>query len=163
MKKIALTQGQYALVDDADYAWLNQWKWYAWWSEHTQTFYASRGITIKGRGHRGCVYMHRAILGLTRGDGKQADHIDPSRTLDNRRKNLRIATRLQNQANQRIRKNNRSGFKGVSWDTARQRWQAHISYNSKCIALGYFDTPQEGHKAYCAAAEKYHGEFARTA
>jgi len=47
MKKILLTQGQYALVDDADYEELSNFNWYAKWDAHTKSFYAGRYIKIK--------------------------------------------------------------------------------------------------------------------
>lgn len=88
------------------------------------------------------------------------DHIngDPS---DNRIANLREASRFQNQQNQGVRKNNTSGFKGVS--LSRGRWCAEIRVHGKKKSLGSFDTPEEAHAAYCTAAEQFHGKFARVA
>lgn len=90
------------------------------------------------------------------------DHIngDPS---DNRLSNLRLATPSQNQANRRRSVSNRAGLKGVSFFKPAKRWYAQITVNRRNIHLGYFDDPQEAHAAYCQAAEKYFGEFARFA
>lgn len=91
------------------------------------------------------------------------DHIDGDGG-NNAISNLRIATRSQNNANKRREdKRNRSGFKGVSWNAACGRWQAHIKVNRKSKYLGLFDTPEEAHLAYCAAAKAAFGEFARAA
>lgn len=77
--------------------------------------------------------------------------------LDNRLSNLRLADSAQNGWNAR-----RSGayLKGVSCDAGRYR--ARIAVRGDVIRLGSFDTEHEAHAAYCAAALKYHGEFART-
>ena len=99
MKKIPLTQGQVALVDDADYEWLSRWKWCAMWCSSTDSFYAVRHIRLPN-GKWTTLRMHRAILGLERGDSRQVDHENHD-TLDERRENLRIVTHQENQWNQR--------------------------------------------------------------
>jgi hypothetical protein len=88
------------------------------------------------------------------------DHINGERT-DNRWSNLRLATRAQNIRNSRRRSTNTTGFKGVSWQSARKKWVAAITVNGIKRSLGRFDCPAEAHAAYVRAAEKYHGEFAR--
>jgi hypothetical protein len=82
-------------------------------------------------------------------------------TLDNRRSNLRI-TIDRNPQNQCKHTNNKSGFKGVSWHKATQKWQAGIQANSEQIYLGVFPTPELAANAYDDAALKYHDEFAVT-
>lgn len=156
--EIPLTQGQVALVDAADYEHISQWKWYAAWSPITCSYYAQRNAKLS-EGRQRTVHMHRAILGLERGDGYHADHKDRN-TLDNRRINLRKATSSQNQANSRVRA--ASGFKGVYWRKDLNKWNAQIGINRKLKNLGYYMTPEDAHKAYCDAAALYHGEFART-
>lgn len=91
---------------------------------------------------------------------REIDHVNLKRD-DNRISNLREADRSQNGSNARIRKNNKSGFKGVTKDRA--SWRAQITHRSKTIKLGSFQTPQEAHAAYCEAAHRLHGEFARVA
>lgn len=157
MKEITLTQGKVALVDDGDYEWLSRWKWYAWWNPKTRSFYAVR------TDHPYRIYMHRAILGLTKGDGLKGDHVEPSRTLDNRRENLRIATTSQNGMNSRRGIGNSSGYKGVSFDRSRNQWMACIKVNYKNIFLGRFGSPELAYMAYCTASKKIHGEFGRLA
>ena len=162
MKEIPLTKGLVALVDDADYEWLNQFKWFANWYPCIQNFYAMRNEPFRdtiGRRQR-TVSMHRQILGLEFGDKRQGDHIAPSQTLDNRRQNLRIATHSQNQHNQGLRRRNTSGFKGVFLHVPAGKWCAQIGVNGKGIHLGLFDSREEAHAAYCAAAVQFHGEFA---
>lgn len=79
---------------------------------------------------------------------------------DNRLENLRIATPSQNGCNSRPYSSNTSGFRGTFRDGG-GRWRAQIRVGGKVIYLGLFDTPQEAHAAYCAAATRFHGEFAR--
>lgn len=86
------------------------------------------------------------------------DHINRDRS-DNRFANLREATRGQNQVNSGKPSNNSSGFKGVRRRYG--RWFAQIKKSGKHYHLGYFSTPEEAHRAYCTAAIKLHGEFAR--
>ncbi len=87
------------------------------------------------------------------------DHINMVKD-DNRWINLRKATPGQNRANSGKNKNSTSEFKGAVWYKKAQKWYAQITVNSKSKHLGCFDTPEEAHKAYCKAADKYHGEFA---
>lgn len=164
MKEIPLSKGQVTIVDDVDYEWLNQWKWYAWWDKNAKSYYAVRSIWVDGKGS--VVRMHRIILGLESGDKRQGDH-GLGNTLDNRRKvngkdNLRIATSQQNSCNQKLRDDNTSGLKCVSFHRVAKKWKAQIAVRGKDKYLGLFETAEQAHAAYCGAAEMYHGEFART-
>lgn len=159
-RTIHLTQNQSAIVDASDFGWLNQWKWYAAWNSHTESFYAVRRAPwVNGKECH--LRMHRVILGLNVGDQRSGDHANRD-TLDNRRSNLRIASRSQNMHNRRAGRNNTSGFKGVCFYRPTGRWLAAIGINNYRHHLGFFDTPEQAHAAYCEAAAKYHGEFART-
>jgi hypothetical protein len=88
------------------------------------------------------------------------DHIDGN-FHNNRFENLRLATSHQNQCNQKTRIDNTSGLKGVSWDKTRKKWQTGIQVKGKRIALGRYKTKEEAYAAYCEAARKLHGDFAR--
>lgn len=87
------------------------------------------------------------------------DHMD-NNGLNNRRSNLRLATYSQNAANRRRNKGKADGYKGVYWCKGKAKWRAKICVNQRDIHIGYYDTPDDAHSAYCAAAVKYHGEFA---
>ena len=90
------------------------------------------------------------------------DHINCIRG-DNRLCNLRLASRAQNLRNCGVRRNNTSGFKGVTFHRPTKKWRARILHNGVRHNLGLFDTPELAHAAYCAASERLHGEFARAA
>lgn len=89
------------------------------------------------------------------------DHIDGNKE-NNAISNLRACSHNQNQHNQTKRKNNKSGYKGVSWMKNCSRWQAQICLNKKVRHLGTFKSAEDAARAYDAAARDIHGEFAKT-
>lgn len=102
------------------------------------------------------VLMHRLI---SRAPADMVvDHVN-GEPADNRRSNLRICTHAQNMRNRKTSKANKTGFKGVY--AVRGRWASQIQFEGKGIHLGTFRSPEEAHLAYCEAAKRYHGEFAR--
>lgn len=88
------------------------------------------------------------------------DHINGAKD-DNRIANLRLATRSQNVSNRPKLSTNTSGFKGVTWDKSSRLWCAKIGALGRVTVIGYYKSPEMAHAAYCEAALKYHGEFAR--
>lgn len=88
------------------------------------------------------------------------DHIDGDRT-NNKWDNLREVTYSQNAMNSRFRKNNTSGYKGVSFDKRYRKYEAYIWKQNKKTHLGYFNSPEDAHAAYVKASEVMHGEYAR--
>jgi hypothetical protein len=152
-KKISLTKGQFAIVDNSDYGWLSQYNWMAQWDRCTKSYYAVR---------RGGIMMHREILGLKKGDKRQGDH-KFGMTLDNRRAKLRRVTQQQNLMGKRIQKNNKTGFKGVTHfkDGRALPYMARITFMKVIYNLGSFTSPQLAHARYRKEANKLHGEYAR--
>lgn len=90
----------------------------------------------------------------------KTDHVDLCRS-NNVWTNLREASNSQNGQNKGKLKNNTSGFKGVSWSKVGNKWAAELRVNGKRVFSGYFHDPRKAHEAYCDAALKFHGKFAR--
>lgn len=154
---VPLTQGLFALVDEADFEMLNG---YAWCPLTTKGRPDNPSATthIKGGAK---MLMHRMIMAPA--DGLEVDHINGNR-LDNRRSNLRTCTTYQNNQNVRRKRSNTSGFKGVFRRNHghADRWSARIWANGCGRTLGVYDTPEQAHRAYVAAAAELHGEFANS-
>jgi len=156
MKRIKLTQGQFAIVDDADYDWLNQWKWCA--NKMGENFYAIRMSPMKA-GKRFVISMARQILGLEHKDKQLSDHINHI-TLDNRRANLRICTYSQNAMNRKLRSDTSSKYKGVFWYRRYKKWKVQIRIGRAIKHIGFFISEKEAALAYNKAAKKHYGKFA---
>ena len=160
MREIPLTQGKVAIVDDADYERINQFKWHAVFDGYN--WYASRKIdTPNGRR---CFRMHNAIAPPP--PGCKWDH-DDRNGLNNQRENLRLSTHTQNMRNSFHSRSNRSGFKGVSWKKKLNKWVAQIQTGKTATShgvkyLGLFTDKVQAALAYDEAAILYHGQFACT-
>lgn len=158
MRRIKLTKGQWALVDDEDFKSLNQFKWH-----YSSRRYASRGVWVEGRVKS--VDMHRLLCSSKR--GQEVDHINGNR-LDIRRVNLRACTKTQNRQNRGKYALATSRFKGVSWHRGRRvgvgLWRVRMAKdkNGQRQDIGLFKTEREAAMAYDLWALDLYGEFART-
>lgn len=152
MIEIPLTKGYVALIDDADApAVLGAGKWTATVTQWN--VYARRRVELPD-GRQGTLYLHTFLTGWARTDHRNGDG------LDNRRANLRPATSQQNSANAGLRRNNTSGYKGVTYQPERGLYAAQICVNRRTIPLGRYADPIDAAHAYDAAAREAFGEFA---
>lgn len=152
---VQLTKGYEAIIDVADVALVSGRNWQASVEPNGQVYAI---CTVKQNGRKKTVRMHRLIAGAS--GELDVDHRDVN-GLNNRRANLREASRSSNKANSRLSKRNTSGLKGVRRSGA--KWRAAIRKNGKHISLGYFEDPNDAHQAYVEAAQTHFGEFARAA
>ncbi len=128
----------HALVDEDDYERIASQHW----GLDTKGYpLATRGVPR--------LSMHRAVLGLTPGDGLEVDHINRN-PLDNRRANLRLATDAENKQNYPSRRGSASQYRGVTWSKAAQKWQASGKLNGKQTYLGQFEDEREAARAAAA-------------
>jgi hypothetical protein len=152
---IPITKGLFATVDEADRD-LGKFNWSA--HETQGGYYAARRIG----GNR--IFLHRVVAQRAGHDicDLEVDHKNGDR-LDCRRSNLRPATHAQNGKNQRLSRNNTSGFKGVRWHRHSGLWHASIVVDGKTISLGYWVAKEDAAAAYAKASVEFHGEFGRAA
>lgn len=157
VKEIQLTQGKVALVSAEDYEFLMQWKWHYSKRSKNRSGYAKTNMPPVN-GKKFTIFMHQAVAKRVGVNGL-VDHINRN-GLDNRRENLRPATRQQNAANKTKNPNTSSKYKGVCWRKDRQKWQAYIRVNYKSIHLGMYQDEWQAAEAYNRAATLYFDEFA---
>jgi hypothetical protein len=125
------------------------------------------GYVLISLGEYGQVFAHRLAWVYVHGEippGMEVDHKDRNPN-NNAIDNLRLATSSQQKQNRGVQSNNRSGLKGAYYHAIHKgkKWRSQIKVGKRLIFLGYFDTAEEAHAAYCAAAKEHHGEFARVA
>ena len=154
MKHIKLSKGVLVTIDDEDYEKLNKYNWYFGARDRVMR---SGGII---NGKRIKIYIHREIMNCL--PKYVVDHIDGN-PLNNQKSNLRICESAENSRNQKIRKDNKSGYKGVSIKHYPNKdvWVARITKYGRVRFLGEYPTAHEASHAYNKAAKKIHGEFAR--
>jgi hypothetical protein len=155
-RKIRLTEGKFTLVDQQDFYQLNNFQWCA--VKNKSLFYAVRLINGSNNITK-IISLHTEIMNPPK--GLLVDHRNRD-GLDNRRSNLRFATRSQNRCNTNLNKAGCSSqYRGVYWHKQKKHWRANLQFEGKWIWLGAFDSEIAAARAYDAAAKKYHGEFAR--
>lgn len=153
---IPLAPSGHAKVSPEDYAAVAGLRWIASRRGVSEDVYYAKVVT-HANGKVQNVYMHRFLLNPP--EGGEVDHRNRD-CLDNRRANLRHATREQNACNMPAKRNNRTGFKGIWFDAPRGKYRAEVQSEGRRIRLGQFATAEEAARAYDAAALRFHGEFA---
>jgi AP2 domain/HNH endonuclease len=151
--RISLTKGYEAVIDSSCIGVVSGWRWSV--KITPWNTYARGRRVVDGKVEN--VLMHRLLISEA---GKETDHKDCN-GLNNKLSNLRVATSAQNQFNQRLRKDNKSGVKGVYWCKRGKRWRAQIRVNGKHIYLGSYTDKNDAAAAYAKASAEMHGEFGR--
>lgn len=149
--------GYRVFIDDEDRGKIDGYNWSSV-SKNGNVYFCT---TIKRNRLKTTYILHRVIMNLIKGDGLCVDHKNGN-TFDNRKSNLRICTKAENNRNQKINKLNTTGYKGVCYENKRNKYKAQITYFGKRINLGYYNDPAHAYLAYCEASKKYHREFGRT-
>lgn len=150
---VSLGKGKVAIIDDEDAPRVLCHTWLCYRSQSGGEYAKCH---VKRGGKKTTLYLHQLILDAP--SGKMVDHRNGN-GLDNRRENLRLASRAQNRQNSRLDRDSSSGYKGVRRN--RRKWQARINVGPNRITLGSFNTKEDAARAYDAAAKKHYGEFAR--
>jgi HNH endonuclease len=161
---IPLTRGYNTVINNEDRD-LADLKWRAHVDKECNSVYVVREVVDETKiSRRSTMRLHRVIMERKLGRHLQqnefVDHINLN-GLDNRRENLRLATKGQNMTNTLHRKDNTSGYKGVTFHKASGLWHTMIHHNKKKISLGYYKTAEEAGEAYAIKAKELFGEFAR--
>lgn len=138
--------------DKDDYDLIKDYSWF----KHRKYFVAKIPMTDKA------VYLHRLIMGLgfTTYDHKtDVDHIITENKFDNRKSNLRIVTKSQNNTNKTLQKNNTSGYPGVTYRKRDNIWEVTININNKRVYIGRYDNFEEAVNKRKWAEDVYYGEY----
>tara|TARA_R110000765_G_scaffold49675_2_gene101066 strand:+ start:369 stop:986 length:618 start_codon:yes stop_codon:yes gene_type:complete len=162
-------EGLIAWVDQEDAALAK----FAWSAKQAGTkeyphYYAYRNWTVGSA--RGEYWLHTEVweraFDTKLPEGFLVDHINGDKQ-DNRRSNLRLATRADNEANKKKRRTQAGGQPSSQWkgvtevkDGRKKKWRATLTFEKKNIALGYFHDELDAAYAYNVAALEYYGEFA---
>mgnify|MGYP001579455731 CR=1 FL=1 len=146
MKKIPLTKGKFALIDNGDFSNVSRFKW-CW----------SHGYAKRRSKSGKPIYLHRFILKPK--INQLVDHKNYN-GLDNQRSNLRICSKAENTRNQRLSKRNKTGYKGVYFHKDRGCWSANIGMGGKHYAK-YCRSKEIAAIEYNRMALRFFGEFAK--
>jgi hypothetical protein len=155
MKKIPLTQGKFAIVDDEDFDYLSRF-----------TFcYGPNGHAVRRvmqtNGNSVSIGMIYFILHKEK---FEVYHYKNGNTLDFRKENILITSRQNSSACLTTLRDHTSIYRGVCWDKQAKKWNATISKRidgkRQKYHLGYFDTQEKAGLAYNKKAFEIYGEFA---
>ena len=148
---VPLNHGRIALIDINDAPEVLKYKWHGWKSKKGKSYYVCRGKKVNKK--QTIILLHRFLLNAKKEE--LVDHKDRN-GLNCRRKNIRIATRQQNNINSV--QYNPLGFRGITEN--KNKFLAGISYDNKSIHLGTFNDAKSAARAYDKKAKELHGEFA---
>ena len=142
---IYTSKGESFIIDKDDYEKVKGYRWY----KDCNGYIVSRHSAL---------FLHRLITNCE--SDKVVDHINHDKQ-DNRKANLRICTRAENNKNHILSKSNTSGITGVCWSNAKNKYRAYICINGKQKSLGYYSDIGKAVEARKQAEAKYYKEFAQ--
>ncbi len=151
MREIKLSQGQVALVDDADFDMVSKHKWYA--TKSAFGYRASTHLTRKLK-----CQLHRFIMNPPSDMCVHHANGDP---LDNRRDNLVVCTKAENNRGFRRKSLGKSSrYRVVCWSKEKLKWKAYIEFDGRLKNIGMYATEEAAAAAYNGWASLVFGEFA---
>lgn len=141
-------------IDTEDYDKVKEHCWYK-----DNNGYFKTNIRLDDN-KRKIILLHDYVMNWKKESNLLIDHIHGADSRhDNRKSNLRLVSRFVNNVNQKTRKDNTSGVKGVDWDKEHKKWAVRISVNNKRMFLGRYDSFIEAKQVREDAEEKYYGEY----
>jgi hypothetical protein len=143
MKTIPLSQGQVALVDDANYPLLSDFKWSYRPERNNAQGYAVRHKKVNGKDR--LAYLHREILPPP--EGHEVIFLNHD-TLDCRRENLKIVSKEEARRHHRVRSDSKSGIKGVRHNPEFDTWSAYVYRGGRAYHVGTFYSQEQAKAAY---------------
>jgi hypothetical protein len=147
---VVASNGNEFVIDKEDYDKIKGYRWH-----QIGGGYITANAPMVNYKRDGCIYLHKLIMDSP---DYQVDHINHN-LLDNRKSNLRLATRSQNMMNRRF-SNSKSKVTGVGWYSKKNAWRVRITINNKTIFGGLFKDLQEAIKVRKSLEEKYFKEYA---
>jgi hypothetical protein len=149
MQTIPLSQGKVAIVDDADYPLVSDFKWCFRADSDRSGGYALRHIKINGKARK--LYLHRQLMESQ--DGKEVIFLNHDK-LDCRRANLKVVSHDEARQHHRVRRDSKSGIKGVKYNPGFDTWSAYTYRHNHCYHVGTYGTKEAAKAAYEAELKK---------
>jgi HNH endonuclease/AP2 domain len=143
MQQIPLSQGQFALVDDAAYPLLSEFRWCYRAERDGRQGYAVRNTKVGGK-RRQC-YLHRQLM--QPGEGQEVIFLNHDR-LDCRRENLRVVSKEDARRHHRVRRDSKSGVKGVRYNAGTDSWSAYVHRHGHAYHVGTYFSREQAVAAY---------------
>ena len=143
MQQIPLSQGKFALVDDADYPLLSEFRWCYRPERNGKQGYAVRHARTNGKDR--LLYLHRQIMQPR--EGQEVIFLNYDR-LDCRRENLRVVTKEEARRHHRVRRDSKSGVKGVRYNPEGDSWSAFVYRRGHAYLVGTYYSQEAAVAAY---------------
>jgi hypothetical protein len=154
MREIELSQGQVVLVDDQDFPVHSQYRWCYRAERDGRQGYAVRHVKVEGKDR--LAYLHREIMQPPA--GQEVIFLNHDR-LDCRRENLRVVSKQEARQHHRVRRDSKSGVKGVRYNAESETWSAYVYRHGNAYHVGTFPYQHQAEEAYEAELRKENPEL----